>query len=72
MVSRKVGRETHPPHPEIFMQLFDNLENIIDAGSHFGAHWILKGVPKSTVFESNLKQTRKMRYAKRVAKHMIR
>ena len=53
---RKAGRETNPLHPEKFMQLVDNLMNIADVGSHFYAHWILKGI---TVFGPNLKNNRK-------------
>ena len=49
-VSGKTGRETNPPSAENVMELFDNLANIVDFGSHFGAHWILKGVPKSIYF----------------------
>ena len=40
-------------------------------GADFGAHWILKGVPKSTIFENNLKQMRKRRSRKRLWKNMI-
>ena len=50
MVSGKTGRETNPRRSETFMQLFNNLETIDDFGSHFGAHWILNGVLKSTAF----------------------
>ena len=53
MVSGKAGRETNPPHPQTFMQLFDNFEKIVDFGSHFGAHSVFKGVPKSTCFEKS-------------------
>ena len=48
MVSGKAGRETNPNHPQAFTQPFDNLANIVDCWSDLGAHWILKGVPKST------------------------
>ena len=55
MVSGKAGRGRKTPGPQSFMHLFDNLAKMIDFGSHVGAHWILKGVPKSTVFENNQK-----------------
>ena len=48
VVSGKAGRETNPPGLEILMHLFDNLAKIVDFVSHCGAHWILKGVPKSS------------------------
>ena len=35
------------------MQLVDNLVKHVDVGYHFGAYWILKGVPRSIVFEKN-------------------
>ena len=35
------------------MQLFVNLVKIDDLGSHFGAHWILKGGGKSNFFENS-------------------
>ena len=41
MVPRKAGRAQNTPPAENFMQLFDILVNIVDLGSHFGAHWIL-------------------------------
>ena len=53
--SRKAGREQKPPHSDLFMQLVDNFSKMIDFRSRFGAHWILKGVPTSTVFGTNIK-----------------
>ena len=50
MLAGKAGREKNPPGPETLVQLFDNLEKIVDVGSHFGADWNLKGVPKSSFF----------------------
>ena len=50
MVSGKACREQKTPHPDLFMQLFDNLETIIDFGSHFGAHWIWDGGPQIDIF----------------------
>ena len=35
------------------MQLFNHLADNVDLGSHLGAHWILKGVPKSTVWNKS-------------------
>ena len=43
LVSRKAGREQNPLHSESFMHLFGNLAKMVHVGSHFGAHWILKG-----------------------------
>ena len=37
------------------MQRFDNLADIVDWGSHFGAHWMLKGVQKTDRFGTNRK-----------------
>ena len=52
MVSGKTDREQKRRHSESFMQLFGNLEKVVDLGSDFGAHWILKGVPKLIVLET--------------------
>ena len=41
MASGKAGREINP----------DNFEKMIDFGSHFGAHYILKGIPKRPLVE---------------------
>ena len=72
MVSGKAGRETNPPHPEQFMQLFDNLANIIDFGYHFCTHWILKGGPNINRFwNTSEKQVRKVRSKKRDWKNTI-
>ena len=68
---KKNRSQTNPLHPEKIMHFFDNLINNVDFWSHFGAHWILKGVPKSTIFGNNLKIIRKMRSKKRVGKHII-
>ena len=56
MVSGKAGRETNLPGPQTFIERFDNLAKVVDVRLHFGAHWILKRVPKSTVFERNKKR----------------
>ena len=29
---------------------------LVDLLRHFGAHWILKGVPKSTIFETKIEK----------------
>ena len=31
--------------------------HLVDLWCHFGAHWILKGVPQSTILEKHLKQS---------------
>ena len=47
MVSGKACCDKNPPHPETSMQLFDNLADIVDFGSHFGDCWVdFEGGPK--------------------------
>ena len=50
MALGQAGRESNPPGRENVMDAFDSFAIFVDVGSHFGAHLIFKGVPKSTVF----------------------
>ena len=62
-----------PVRPEILMHVLTIRRHLVDFGSHFGTHWILKWVTKSTVFEP-FKKTNKMRKTrskKRVGKYVI-
>ena len=45
------GYSWTPQNEEDRYVLFFLLEEFDDFGCHFGAHWILKGVPKSIIFE---------------------
>ena len=47
------------------MLLLDLLADLVDFGCNFGAHWILKGVSKSTNFEELRKTERKKGVQKR-------
>ena len=56
MASGKTGRKQTTPPQKLLMQRFDNLVKIVDFGSHCGAHWILKGVPKIDHFRRRSKK----------------
>ena len=43
MVSGKAGHESNSLPPEKGMDLLTIWRHLVDLGSHFGAHWILKG-----------------------------
>ena len=43
MISGKAGRETKPLPPQQVMDFLTIRRHLVDFGSHFGAHWVLKG-----------------------------
>ena len=45
MLSGKAGRETNPSPGQTNMHFLTIWRHLVDLGSRFGAHWILKGSP---------------------------